>query len=287
LNYEAWETVSNQAFVPLDGGDICLFSLATAHIVIDINGYVAPGAAQLFNPVQPKRLLDTRYTGILNAGARMVVPMTGGISPVPNGAAAVAINLTAVHPWYDGWIRAFPCDQPEPTTSAVSARYMRAIANSVIVPLASDGTICLTSMTTTDVVIDVTGWFGAATGLDFVPIDPIRLADTRSFNSTLNPWTSGQMVPPGAVLEIKVAGVRGVPADISGATLNLVAVGAYEPGWLRVVPCGATSDVSNVNFSTPAPIANGANVRLGSSGTVCVVGMAATHVIVDVTGVWK
>jgi len=287
LNYEARQTVSNQAIVPLDRGDICLFSLSTAHIVIDINGYVAPSAVQMFNPVQPKRLLDSRITGILNAGARMVVPMTGGQSPVPNGASAVAVNLTAVQPWYDGWIRAFPCDQPEPTTSSVSARHMREIANAVIVPLASDGTICLTSMTTTDVVIDVTGWFGTASGLDFVPIDPMRIADTRSFNSTLNPWTGGQMVPAGAVVEIKVAGVRGVPADISGATLNLVAVGAYEPGWLRAVPCGATSDVSNVNFSTSAPIANSVNVRLSPSGTVCVVGMSTTHVIVDVAGVWK
>ena len=287
LNYEARQTVSNQAIVPLDRGDICLFSLSTAHIVIDVNGYVAPSAAQMFNPVQPKRIFDSRYTGLLYAGARMVVPMTGGQSPVPSGAKAVSINLTSVQPWSDGWIRAFPCDQPEPTTSSVSARYLREIANAVIVPLASDGTICLSSMTTTDVVIDVTGWFGATSGLDFIPIDPIRLADTRSFNSTLNPWTSGQMVPAGTVMEIKVAGVRGVPADISGATLNLVAAGAYQPGWLRAVPCGGTSDVSNLNYSTSAPVANGVNVRLSPSGTVCVVAMSTTHVIVDISGVWK
>jgi hypothetical protein len=169
----------------------------------------------------------------------------------------------------------------------VSARYGGAIASSVIVPLAADGTICLKSMMTTDAIVDVTGWFGVANGLDFVPIDPIRLADTRSFNSTLNPWTSGQMVKAGKVIEIKVAGTRGVPAGISGATINLVALGASSPGWLRVVPCGASTDVSNVNFSSPAPIANGANVRLSSKGTICVVGMATTHVLVDITGVWK
>ena len=164
---------------------------------------------------------------------------------------------------------------------------MRVIASSVIVPVAADGTICLKSMMATDAIIDVTGWFGSASGLDFIPIDPIRLADTRSFNSTLNPWTRGQAVAPGRVVEITVAGVRGVPDGISGATINLVALGAYNPGWLRVIPCGSQSDVSNLNFSSPAPIANGANVRLSSSGKICVVGMSSTHFLVDITGVWK
>ncbi len=287
LNYERLQTVSNQAIVPLDRGDICLYSLATAHVVIDVNGYVASDGSQTFNPVQPKRLLDTRTTKTLKAGSRLVVSMTGGTSPVPGRATAVAINLTAVQPRSDGWIRAYPCDQREPSTSSVSARFAGVIASSVIVPLAADGTICLKSMMTTDAIVDVTGWFGAANGLDFVPIDPIRLADTRSFNSTLNPWTQGQMVKAGKVIEIKVAGTRGVPAGITGATINLVALGAWSPGWLRVVPCGTSTDVSNVNFSSPAPIANGANVRLSSKGTICVVGMATTHVLVDVTGVWK
>ncbi len=287
LNYEQLQTVSNQAIVPLDRGDVCLFSLATAHIVIDINGYVASTGSQTFNPVQPKRLLDTRKTTKLQANVRRVVQMTGGTSPVPGEARAVAINLTAVQPRSSGWIRAFPCDQPEPTTSSVSARHQRVIASSVIVPLAADGTICLTSMMATDVVIDVTGWFGPAAGLDFVPIVPIRLADTRSFGTTLNPWTRGQMVPAGTVVEIQVAGVRGVPAGVTGATINLVALGSSNPGWLRAVPCGSASEVSNVNFSSPAPIANGANVRLSAAGKICVVGMSTTHFLVDITGVWK
>ena len=287
LNYEQMQTVSNQSIVPLDRGDLCLYSMATAHIIIDINGYVSPSGTQTFNPIQPKRSLDTRTTGMMSPGQRLVVPMTGGQSPVPTGATAVAVNLAAVLPSSDGWMRAFPCDQPEPTTASVSARFNQVIAGSIIVPLAADGTICLTSMMATDAVVDVTGWFGPSAGLDFIPIDPIRLADTRSFDSLLNPWTRGQMVPAGTVVEINVAGVRGVPTDITGATINLVALGASSPGWLRAVPCGASSDVSNLNFSSPAPIANGANVRLSPSGTICVLSMSTTHVIVDITGVWK
>ncbi len=287
LNYGRGETVSNQSIVPLDRGDLCFYSMQDAEIVIDVNGYVAPNSTLVFNPVPPTRILDTRYTGRIPAYTQTVVAVSGGSSPAPARARAVAINLVGVDPALDGWIRAFPCDGPEPYVSSISARSGQAIASSVIVPVAADGTICLTSMMETDVVIDITGWFGTTSGLRFVPLDPIRLLDTRSFLTEINPTTRGQMLPAGQVLEVQVAGVRGVPADSSAATINLVALGATTPGWLRVVPCGSPSDASTINFSTPAPIANGSNVKLSPSGSVCVVGMATTHVVIDITGIWK
>jgi hypothetical protein len=197
------------------------------------------------------------------------------------------MNLVGVMPYKDGWIRAFPCDEKEPGVSSVSARSGRAVASSVIVPVADDGTVCLSTMVNTHVVLDVTGWFGATGGSEFVPLEPIRMADTRSYDRGLNSLTRGQMLPAGRVLEVKVAGVRGVPAGARAATVNIVALGASKAGWLRVVPCGSSSGISTLNYSTPEPIANGSNVQLSSNGSICVVGMTTSHVIVDVTGVWK
>ena len=287
LNYGLWETVSNQAIVPLDKGDLCLYSMQDADIVIDINGYVSPSGTQVFTPMKPDRLLDTRPGKRVRAGSRTVVRVAGGSSPIPAGATAVAMNLVGVSPDTDGWIRAFPCDEKEPGVSSVSARRYRAVANSVIVPVADDGTICLSTMMNTDIVVDLTGWFGATGGSEFVPIEPIRMADTRSYDRGLNALTGGRMLNAGKVLEVPIAGVRGVPADATAATINVVALGAPTAGWLRAVPCGSSSDVSTLNFSTSAPIANGSNVQLGPTGSVCVVGMTTSHVIVDVTGIWK
>jgi hypothetical protein len=46
--------------------------------------------------------------------------------------------------------------------------------------------------------------------------------------------------------------------------------------------------VSNVNFiGDGGAVANGANVKLDASGAICVTTSTNTHVIVDVTGVWK
>jgi hypothetical protein len=287
LNYGPWETVSNQAIVPLDKGDLCLYSSRNADIVIDVNGYVSPSGTQIFTPVKPKRLMDSRPSGKIRARTRTAVKITGGSSPVPAGATAVALNLVGVSPDTDGWIRAYPCDEREPGVSSVSARRFRAIANSVIVPLADNGTICLSTMMNTHVVLDVTGWFGPSGGSEFIPVDPIRMADTRSYDRGLNSLTSGRMLPAGKVLEIGIAGARGLPSGATAATVNIVALGASKPGWLRVVPCGSSSDISTLNFSSPSPIANGSNVKLSSKGSICIVGMTTSHVVVDVTGVWK
>jgi uncharacterized protein YkwD len=289
LNYEADDGVPNQAIIPLSGGELCLFSSQPTDIVIDVNGYVSPAATQVFVPVTPKRLLDTRSSGEpLRAGQITRVAVEGAASPAPSEAVAVAVNLTGVLPDQTGWIRAFPCDVAEPAVSSLNPRVGRARANSAIVPTAADGTICLTSNVTSHVIVDITGWFGAHGGQKFVPISPIRLADTRQAHPTLNGGAGPIMVAPGRELRVQIAGTRGIASDARAATLNLVAIGAHAPGFVVAVPCGQPSDVSNLNFTgDTGAVANGANVKLDASGAVCVTTSTATHVIVDVTGVWK
>jgi len=289
LNYEADDGVPNQAIIALSGGDLCLFSSQATDIVIDINGYVSPTATQVFIPVAPQRLFDSRPSAQpLRVGQVLRVAVAGGASPAPAGAVAVAVNLTGVMPDETGWIRAFPCDAPEPTSSSLNPRIGRARANSAIIPTAADGTICLTSNVTSHVIVDITGWFGKGDGQQFVPISPIRLADTRQTHRVLNGGAGPVMLVPGRELRVQIAGTRGIGADVRAATLYLVAVGATSPGFIVAVPCGQPSNVSNVNFTSESgAVANGANVQLDAAGSICVTTSAPTHVLVDITGVWK
>ena len=289
LNYEADDGVPNQAIIALSGGDLCLFSSQATDIVMDINGYVSPTATQVFIPVAPQRLFDSRPSAQpLRVGQVLRVAVAGGASPAPAGAVAVAVNLTGVMPDETGWIRAFPCDAPEPTSSSLNPRIGRARANSAIIPTAADGTICLTSNVTSHVIVDITGWFGKGDGQQFVPISPIRLADTRQTHRVLNGGAGPVMLVPGRELRVQIAGTRGIGADVRAATLNLVAVGATSPGFIVAVPCGQPSNVSNVNFTSESgAVANGANVQLDAAGSICVTTSAPTHVLVDITGVWK
>ncbi len=180
----------------------------------------------------------------------------------------------------------FPCDAPEPGVSSVNVRIGGVRANSVIVPVAADGSVCLTSNITSNVIVDITGWFGRNAGYKFIPLSPMRLADTRSFQAVLNPSANALPLEAGAVLEVQVAGNRGIPSDAKAATVNLVALESPVGGWLRVVPCGAWSDVSNLNYLDASPVANGANLKLSAKGSICVTSSQRTHVIVDVNGVW-
>jgi len=286
LNYQALDVVPNQAIIPLDQGDMCLFSVHGAHIIIDINGYMSSSASLEFVPVDPRRLLDTRPSQALVAGVVRRLDVEGGASPAPDGAIAVALNLTAVSPSENGWIRAFPCDAKEPDVSSLNPRFTLNRANSAIVPTAGDGTICLRSNVTTDVIVDITGWFGPGDHLEFVPVKSIRMSDTRSLHPDLNAKRDGQMLKAGEVLKVHIAGTRGVTASAEAATINIVAAGGWGPGWLRVVPCGTSSDVSNLNYEGPPAVANGANVKLDSSGSICITTSTTTHVVVDLTGVW-
>jgi hypothetical protein len=223
----------------------------------------------------------------MTAGAPLRVTVAGAPSRVPAGVTAVAVNITSVDPAGNGWIRAFPCDLTPPTVSTLNPRAGINRPNSAIVPVGADGTICLDSNVATDALVDITGWFGDGGDYEFITLTPIRLADTRSSHPALNPLQNAQRLVAGAVLEVKVAGVRGVPDSAKAATLNMVAVGADGPGWIRVVPCGSSSDVSNLNVRGAPAIANGTSVFLSSDGSVCVTSNTTTHVVVDITGAWS
>jgi len=157
----------------------------------------------------------------------------------------------------------------------------------VIVLTAADGTICLKSSITSHVVIDITGWFGESNGQQFLPIRPLRLADTREAHPDLNGGSGPFMLAPGKTLRVQVAGTRGIDPGARGAALNVVSVGAVSPGFLTVQPCGQKSGTSSLNYGGATPVANGVNVKLDSSGAVCVTSLVLTHVVVDITGVWR
>jgi hypothetical protein len=89
-----------------------------------------------------------------------------------------------------------------------------------------------------------------------------------------------------------VAGLAGIPADAAAVVLNVTAVGYSTQGWLTAYPAGQpVPATSTLNFDTSEyAMANGAIMRLGAGGQVCVnVGTidsapGSSHVILDVVG---
>ena len=233
-----------------------------------------------FTPITPLRLADTRS----GYGGGVRLPVDGvlrvnvaGTAGVPADVSAAALNVTAVGPDSGGYLTVFPCSATPPTTSTVNFAARRDIANSTIATLTVDGDVCVYSSTSTDVIVDITGWFSAhaATGMSVTA--PRRLADTRS-----GLGGSGRLARDG-VLTVATG-----DAQAAAVALNVTAVGADEAGFLTVYPCGTQPPVaSTVNFGPGEARPNNTISAVAAGGLVCVFSSAAVDVIVDVTAVFS
>lgn len=290
LTYKPGDVVANQAVVPLKSGRMCLYSLVSTDVVIDVNGFFHEGAENSFNPAAPQRLFDSRAPGQrrLRADEERVLKVAGPGLAAPASATSVSLNVTVDQPAAAGFLRVYPCGSKagaEISTVNYVARESR--PNSVVVPTDTVGNICLRSLVDTDVIVDYTGFFSNEDGLDFLALDPIRLFDSRSALRTLNESTAGSRVGAGQVVRLQIAGTRGVPEDATAVSVNLTATEALEGSFLTAYPCGKRPSTSTVNiFPAQGAAANGAMVKLSAAGELCVYSLKAVHVIVDINGVY-
>lgn len=246
------------------------------------NGTIAvDGLSAGFVPLPPQRLADSRSgagVGRLAAGVPAPVQITG-VGPVPAGASAVSINLTAVGPAADGYLSAYPCDG-SPVVSSVNFSTAADTPNAALVPLDGGGRLCLFSSVDTDVLIDVNGALLGDGAGRFVAVTPTRLVDSRQ-----------QLRAPGRLqvgdqLRVTVTGADSpVPAEATTAVLNVTAAEPANDGYVAVYPCGSSVPVvSSLNPRAGETRPNLVVVPIAADGTICFYTTSSLHLIVDVTG---
>jgi hypothetical protein len=270
VNYVAGQPRGALAVVPVTpAGEVCVFTKATSHIIADLQGaFVPPGNGGIrFTPSSPpKRLVDTRQTG-----RSTILELA-----VPTGAAAVAVNLTATGASGPGWLRAFPCGSKPPAVSNVNYLPGESIAGAAMVPVSPAGTICVQSLRSADVIVDITGVFSAGGRLGFVPADPARVLDTRVGIGGWFPIHGARQR-----LDVRVA-----PSVAQAVTGSLTSVAPLRPGWLRAFACAAEPPTSSVNAAAAAIMANSVTVEVGTGGRLCITSSSAGNTLLDVTGWW-
>ena len=149
--------------------------------------------ALLFVPMTPCRVADTRNaTGpfggpsITGETSRsFVIPSSA--CAVPSTAAAYSINVTVVPQAGLGYLTVWPTGVTQPVVSILNSDG-RVKANAAIVPAGTSGAISVYATNTTDVVLDINGYFVPATStsaLAFYPLTPCRVADTRNATGSL------------------------------------------------------------------------------------------------------
>ena len=175
LNFLAGETRANRAIVPVGpDGTITIYNRAgTSHVVVDVNGwYTGPGSlagGARFVGLTPSRLEDTRQSAagpLVNEARTYQVAGAGGIPAAggPGAAAAVVLNVTAVHATATtgGYFTLYPADIPtRPLASDLNFKGNQVVPNLVVVKLSPDGRFTLASAApdATHAVIDLLGYY--------------------------------------------------------------------------------------------------------------------------------
>ncbi|MFJ6673268.1 PKD domain-containing protein [Actinosynnema sp. NPDC091369] len=190
VDFRAGGTVPGLTTVAVGGGHVDLYngSPGTVDLIADVTGYFARvTTAEGFTAIDPSRLLDTRNGQGMVSPAPVVAGQvfsqrvgghyTGG---VPSHATAALLTVTVVDPRAPGHLTLYPFGEATPQTSNLNYTAGQTITNSVVAPLGPDGYLALYSNATTDVVIDVVGYFAPFGRSYLLPVAPFRAVDTRT-----------------------------------------------------------------------------------------------------------
>ena len=266
------------------GGDISIYNFnGPVDVIIDIVGYYADESVSTggggFVPMAGVRLADTRLVGGgIGAGQHRTFS-AAGTKGIPETATALVLNVTATEGTSQSHLRVYPTGDALPPSSSVNFGAGQTVANSVLVALGDDGKFDVYNrLGTVDVVIDVFGYFDTESDHGgFVPLTPQRLLDTRLTSSPLSGSTGRDLL---------VSGRGGVPhSGVTAAVLNVAVINPTTRGYLSVIPEGATSSTSNINYAAGEVRSNQVIVALGDNGEIRMFNpFGSAHVVVDVVG---
>jgi hypothetical protein len=299
LNSLDGEILANAAIVPAGtGGSIEAFATDETDLVIDIDGYFVPpttGSLQ-FYPLTPCRILDTRKATGTFGGPSLVggdirsFPIQSSVCNVPGAAAAYAFNVTVVPP-PDGvlaYLTIWPTGGPQPVVSTLNSLNGIILANAAIVPAGSGGAVSFYATNTTDLVLDINGYFAApaAGGLNFYAATPCRIVDTRK---TPDGTFAGPIMGASETRTFPLSqGPCGISDSAAAYSLNMTVQPSGYLGYLTAWPAGeAQPQVSTLNALEGQIVANAALVPAGTGGAVNVFVTNATHVLIDANGYFQ
>jgi hypothetical protein len=231
--------------------------------------------AARYEPVTPFRFVDSRIgLGSGRLAANSVTPIQVTTDP---DIVAVSANFVSTDSGSPGYLTTYNCTSEVPEVSTLGYGAGAVVANQTFVPL-SQGRMCLYSLSETDVVIDINGYYRRSSGAGFTPVTPVRLFDTREApNTRLQPWE---------VRQVAVTGVSpGAPAAATAVALNLTAIGPDWHGYLRVFPCdtGLGNEMSSINFLPWEVRANTVVVPV-SAGRICLQSNVGLDTAIDLSG---
>jgi hypothetical protein len=158
----AGQTRAAGVIVPVSAAGFDVYSSAGGHLIVDIAGWFtgpsAPESAEgLLMLVDPVRVMDTGSDGrerFWPDGSQAV-----DTAAVTGQASAVVANVTMTDTAGWGFVTGFPAQTAKPPISTLNVDGSnQTVANMAVVPSGTSG-LYLHSSTTSQVIVDVVGWF--------------------------------------------------------------------------------------------------------------------------------
>jgi hypothetical protein len=231
---------------------------------------IGPAVPATFHALNPTRLVDTRINngiaGKLVAGVPRPLQVTGHAG-VLAGATAITADVTIVKPTVAGSLYLGAVALANPPNSTMNFNKLDVRGCGATIALSPTGSISVTYMAsagaTTDVVVDVTGFFMPdPAGLTYHTLAPARLLDSRYGNGVSGKFKAS--VPRQFVLV-----GRGVPTGAKAVTGNLTVVNATGSTAAYIGPTAiAHPGSSTINFVAGQIRGNTLTVLLSSTGTL-------------------
>jgi len=258
---------------------------------VQVGELVTVSTATHFVPVTPCRVLDTRNpAGPLGGPSIAASTSRDFVIPnsncnIPTSAAGYSLNVAVVPQKTLGYITLWPTGQSQPLVATLNSVDGRIKSNAAIVPAGTNGAVSVFATDTTDVILDINGYFVAGTNptaLAFYPVTPCRIADTRNPAGALGgPSLAAQSTRAFAILDSSC----GLPADAQAYSLNFAAVPKGPLGYVTVWPTGEPQPVvASLNDLTGTVAANAVVVPAGANGAVSVFTTNATDLVIDTNG---
>ncbi|HLI62620.1 MAG TPA: choice-of-anchor D domain-containing protein [Terriglobales bacterium] len=248
---------------------------------------------QRFVPVTPCRVVDTRQPPGMFGGPAISgrterdFPIPQGSCNIPATATAYAINVAVVPHGPLDYLTLWPTGSVRPYVATLNSYDGRVKANAAIVPAGTGQAISVYATDTTDVVIDINGYFttGNSSALAFFPLTPCRVVDTRNPNGPLG----GPILLNGQARSFPLlASACNIPSMAQAYSLNVAVVprNGSALGYLTVWPTGQPQPrVSTLNAPTGTVVADAAIIPAGTGGSIETYAYGNdTDLIIDING---
>ena len=281
---------ANAAIVPAGASAaVSVYVSDTTDVILDIDGYFATPASGTyqFYPLTPCRLVDTRGTDGSLGGPRLAAQtprsfplleskcIPGGLNPL-----AYSLNFTVVpNPSGQqlGYLSVWPTGESQPVVSTLNNPTATVVANAAIVPAGTGGAVDVYAYNTTDLLIDINGYFAApgTGGFSMYPVAPCRVLDTRNNNG--QPFSGEKTVNV-------VGSACAPPSNAAAYIFNATVVPPGSMPYLTLWPDGEQQPVVSTLNAYDGFITSNMAIVPTTNGSIDAYAYALTQLILDISG---